>query len=172
MEDYNKQTVEKITRIVCDYFNIDIKLLSEKTRKPEVVKCRQISQDLSYKLIKGVSLFFVGKHTANRNHATVKHSQKTVNNLRGTYKEYDVEYMYIERMVRDAIEIEKPIKQILSELNSEFKTLSKRLHTFTFNPESEVYINIHLCNAEQGVKVVISKINKVISELDWTDKAI
>lgn len=80
-------SIEYIQKIVCDYFDIEIEVLKSKTRKREIVQARQIAMYFSKKLTKS-SLANIGAHCGGRDHATVLHACRTVNNLAETDKQF------------------------------------------------------------------------------------
>jgi chromosomal replication initiator protein len=73
--------------VVCDYFDLEIEILKSKTRKREVVQARQIAMFFSKKLTKS-SLANIGAHCGGKDHATVLHACRTVNNLSETDKQF------------------------------------------------------------------------------------
>ena len=85
-------TIDYIQKIVCDYFSMPIDSLQSKTRKREIVQARQIAMYFSKTLTKS-SLASIGSQIGKKDHATVLHACKTVNNLIDTDKQfrYDVE---------------------------------------------------------------------------------
>lgn len=80
-------SIDYIQKVVCDYFNIHIDMLNSKTRKREIVQARQLSMFFSKKLTK-FSLASIGTHCGNKDHATVLHACRTVNNLIDTDKQF------------------------------------------------------------------------------------
>ena len=80
-------SIDYIQKVVCDYFDLPIELLKSKTRKREVVQARQIAMYFSKKLTKS-SLANIGAHCGGKDHATVLHACKTVNNLMDTDKTF------------------------------------------------------------------------------------
>ena len=80
-------SVDYIQKIVCDYFNIHIEQLKSKTRKREIVQARQIAMFLSKNYTK-LSLASIGAQIGGKDHATVLHACKTVNNLIDTDKKF------------------------------------------------------------------------------------
>lgn len=88
-----------IQKVVCDYFNMQVEILKSKTRKREIVQARQIAMFFAKGLTKS-SLATIGAQIGGKDHATVLHACKTVNNLIDTDKRFRV---YIE-------EIEKKLK--------------------------------------------------------------
>ncbi|NLO68724.1 MAG: chromosomal replication initiator protein DnaA [Bacteroidales bacterium] len=92
-------SIDYIQKVVSDYFNIPIDLMQSKTRKREIVQARQISMFFCKNLTKS-SLAMIGSQIGGKDHATVLHACKTVNNLLETDKRFR---LYIE-------EIEKKLK--------------------------------------------------------------
>ena len=80
-------SIDYIQKIVCDYFDIPIETMKSKTRKREIVQCRQLAMFFSKQMTKN-SLAMIGKHCGNKDHATVLHACKTVNNLADTDKRF------------------------------------------------------------------------------------
>jgi chromosomal replication initiator protein len=80
-------SIEYIQKVVCDYFELPIEMLKSKTRKREVVQARQIAMYFSKKMTKS-SLANIGAHCGGKDHATVLHACRTVNNLSETDKQF------------------------------------------------------------------------------------
>ncbi|MGD1845776.1 MAG: chromosomal replication initiator protein DnaA [Salibacteraceae bacterium] len=80
-------SIDYIQKVVCDYFDLPIELLKSKTRKREVVQARQIAMFFAKQLTKS-SLASIGAHCGGKDHATVLHACKTVNNLIDTDKRF------------------------------------------------------------------------------------
>ena len=80
-------SIDFIQKVVCDYFDIPIEIMKSKTRKREIVQCRQLAMYFSKQMTKS-SLAMIGKHCGNKDHATVLHACKTVNNLADTDKRF------------------------------------------------------------------------------------
>ena len=80
-------SIDYIQKVVCDYFDIPIEIMKSKTRKREIVQCRQLAMYFSKQMTKN-SLAMIGKHCGNKDHATVLHACKTVNNLADTDKRF------------------------------------------------------------------------------------
>ena len=80
-------SIEYIQKVVCDYFDLPIELMKSKTRKREVVQARQIAMYFSKKMTKS-SLANIGMHCGGKDHATVLHACRTVNNLSETDKKF------------------------------------------------------------------------------------
>ncbi|HRZ43069.1 MAG TPA: chromosomal replication initiator protein DnaA [Bacteroidales bacterium] len=92
-------SIDYIQKVICDYFNLPVELMVSKTRKREIVQARQLAMYFSKKLTKA-SLATIGLHCGNKDHATVLHACRTVNNLQDTDKQFKT---YID-------ELEKKIK--------------------------------------------------------------
>ena len=80
-------SIDYIQKVVCDYFDIPVDIMKSKTRKREIVQARQLAMYFSKQLTKS-SLAHIGKHCGNKDHATVLHACKTVNNLSDTDKRF------------------------------------------------------------------------------------
>lgn len=92
-------SIDYIQKVVCDYFDITLDMINSKTRKREIVQARQLAMFFSKKHTKS-SLATIGLHCGNKDHATVLHACRTVNNLVDTDKQFKT---YVE-------ELEKKIK--------------------------------------------------------------
>jgi len=73
-------SIDYITQIVCEYFEVDENKVREKNRKKEVVLARQVAMFLSKKLTKS-SLKTIGLHFGGRDHSTVIHAYNSVEKL-------------------------------------------------------------------------------------------
>ena len=80
-------SIDYIQKVVCDYFELPIELLKSKTRKREVVQARQIAMYFAKTMTKS-SLANIGMHCGGKDHATVLHACRTVNNLMDTDKRF------------------------------------------------------------------------------------
>jgi chromosomal replication initiator protein len=85
-------SIDYIQKVVCDYFDLPIELLKSKTRKREVVQARQIAMFFAKKMTKS-SLAKIGMQCGGKDHATVLHACRTVNNLSETDKQFK-QYLY------------------------------------------------------------------------------
>ncbi|MGM0565817.1 MAG: chromosomal replication initiator protein DnaA [Bacteroidota bacterium] len=84
----NKEiSIDYIQKIISDYFDIPVNIINSKTRKREVVQARQLSMFLSKKYTKA-SLSTIGLNCGNKDHATVLHACRTINNLKDTDKQF------------------------------------------------------------------------------------
>ena len=80
-------TIEKIKKLVSEYFKLPLERLKSKTRKREVVMARQISMYLS-KTMTNQSLKSIGEAFGGRDHSTVIYSCRAVKDLMDTDSEY------------------------------------------------------------------------------------
>lgn len=92
-------SIDFIQKIICDYFNIPVDQLNSKTRKRDIVQARQLAMFFSKKLTKS-SLATIGLHCGNKDHATVLHACRTVNNLIDTDKSFKTFVDEIERKIK------------------------------------------------------------------------
>ncbi|MFT5970784.1 MAG: chromosomal replication initiator protein [Flavobacteriales bacterium] len=82
-------SIDYIQKVVCDYFDMPIELLKSKTRKREIVQARQLAMYFSKQLTKN-SLASIGAQCGGKDHATVLHACRTVNNLADTDKRFKI----------------------------------------------------------------------------------
>jgi chromosomal replication initiator protein len=87
-------SIDFIQKIVCDYFNIPVESINSKTRKREIVQARQLAMYFAKKHTKA-SLATIGHYCGNKDHATVLHACRTVNNLIDTDKQFRI---YVEEL--------------------------------------------------------------------------
>ena len=79
--------VSYIQKVVCDYFNLNSDAITSKTRKREIVQARQIAMYFAKNMTK-LSLATIGAQIGGKDHATVLHACKTVNNLIDTDRQF------------------------------------------------------------------------------------
>ena len=97
-EQQNDITIDKVQKVVCDYFNITRDDLLSKTRKRQIVQARQIAMYMSRTLI-NCSLSTIGAEIGGKDHATVLHACSTVNDLMATDKTFKQYVTDIEKML-------------------------------------------------------------------------
>ena len=97
-EEHNDVTIDKVQKVVCDYFNITRDDLLSKTRKRQIVQARQIAMYMSRNLI-NCSLSTIGAEIGGKDHATVLHACTTVNDLMSTDKTFRQYVTDIEKML-------------------------------------------------------------------------
>ncbi|MFV0391632.1 MAG: chromosomal replication initiator protein DnaA [Paludibacteraceae bacterium] len=92
-------TIEHIRDTVCDYYKLSVEAISTKSRKLEVVQARQIAMYFS-KLLTKSSLSTIGLHIGKRDHATVLHACKKVEDLIDTDKNFRKDVEKIEERLK------------------------------------------------------------------------
>ena len=80
-------SIDYIQKVVSDYFEMDVATLQSKTRKRHYVQARQLAMFFAKKFTKA-SLASIGSQIGKRDHATVLHACKTVDNLAETDKQF------------------------------------------------------------------------------------
>jgi len=80
-------SIDYIQKVVSDYFQMDVDTLQSKTRKRHIVQARQLAMFFAKKFTKA-SLASIGSQIGKRDHATVLHACKTVDNLAHTDKQF------------------------------------------------------------------------------------
>lgn len=91
-------SIDYIQKVVCDYFELPIELLKSKTRKRQVVQARQIAMFFAKAMTKS-SLSNIGAHCGGKDHATVLHACRTVNNLMDTDKKFKASVMELQKKI-------------------------------------------------------------------------
>lgn len=98
-EQQSDITIDKVQRVVCDYFSITRDDLLSKTRKRQIVQARQIAMYMSRSLIANCSLSTIGAEIGGKDHATVLHACTTVSDLMSTDKTFKQYVTDIEKML-------------------------------------------------------------------------
>jgi len=92
-------SIDYIQKVVCDHFSLPIDVLQAKTRKREIVQARQIAMYFSKTLTKA-SLASIGSQIGKKDHATVLHACKTVNNLMDTDRGFKTQIDEIDKKLK------------------------------------------------------------------------
>jgi len=92
-------SIDYIQKIVCNFFNIPLDQIQSKTRKREIVQARQVAMFFSKSMTKA-SLATIGSQIGGKDHATVLHACKTVNNLIETDKRFRLQVDEIEKKLK------------------------------------------------------------------------
>ena len=86
-QEYQKEvSIDYIQKVVSDYFQMDVETLQSKTRKRHIVQARQLAMFFAKNIPK--RLASIGSQIGKRDHATVLHACKTVDNLSSTDKQF------------------------------------------------------------------------------------
>jgi chromosomal replication initiator protein len=88
---------DDIIRVVCEVMEISPELISLKTRKREIVVCRQMVYHV-LSMYFDYSLAFIGR-LFKQDHATVIHAKKTIRNLLFSDREILKRYETIKKMI-------------------------------------------------------------------------
>jgi len=91
-------SIDYIQKVVCDYFDLPIEMLKSKTRKRQVVQARQIAMYFAKNMTKS-SLSSIGAHCGGKDHATVLHACRTVNNLIETDKKFKASVLELQKKI-------------------------------------------------------------------------
>jgi chromosomal replication initiator protein len=91
-------SIDYIQKVVCDYFDLPIEMLKSKTRKRQVVQARQIAMYFAKSMTKS-SLSNIGAHCGGKDHATVLHACRTVNNLIETDKKFKASVQELQKKI-------------------------------------------------------------------------
>ncbi len=94
-------SIDQIQKIVCDYFNMGVDVMQSKTRKREIVQVRQIAMFFSKQHTK-LSLASIGAQIGGKDHATVLHACKAVNDLVDTDKKFKTLIQDIDKRLKVA----------------------------------------------------------------------
>lgn len=91
-------SINRITEIVCDYFDIAPEDFNSTKRTREVAQARQVAMYLAKQHTK-LPLAAIGSAIGGRNHATVLHSCKSVSNFMDTDKVFKAQIEEVEKIV-------------------------------------------------------------------------
>lgn len=143
-------THDQIIKIVCEYYGIDKETILKKTRKREIVQARQIAMYFTKEFTR-LSLANIGLYIGEKDHATVLHACKTVNNLIETSKSirYDCEV----------------IEQRIKNYGKKATTLMQLLEIWTKRTEKLSTINTY-----RGVCLHMEMYKRMVDILYWAKK--
>ena len=106
-------SIDYIQKVVCDYFELPIELLKSKTRKRQVVQARQIAMFFAKNMTKS-SLSLIGANCGGKDHATVLHACRTVNNLMDTDKKFKANVVELQKKITTRVNTH-PVNRKLKE---------------------------------------------------------
>lgn len=92
-------TMDKIQNVVSSYFNIDLKDIHSKSRKREIVQARQVAMFLSKKYT-DYSYSHIGCQVGKRDHATVLHACRTIQDSLDIDKSFRTTMKNIEELLQ------------------------------------------------------------------------
>ncbi len=100
VKNANKEiSIDYIQKIVSEYFGLTVEQINSKTRKRNIVQARQLAMFLAKTYTK-TSLTTIGLHCGNKDHATVLHACKTVQNLIETDREFKTYTEDLEKKIK------------------------------------------------------------------------
>lgn len=94
-------SIDYIQKVVCDYFKVPVNDMFSQSRKRDVVQVRQVTMYFIKKLT-DLSLAQVGAHCGDKDHATVLHACRTVENMKVTNKEFKEKIDDIDKILRNS----------------------------------------------------------------------
>ena len=94
-----KITIDSISKTVCHHLHLKLQDLQVESRKSELVRARQITMYLSRKYTEH-TIQSIGEHIGKKDHSTVIHSCRVVENLRDTDKKFKAMFDLIERKIK------------------------------------------------------------------------
>ena len=97
--DDHPLTIDDIVETVCNHFNVSPSAVNGKSRRRELVVARQVSMFLAQKYTK-MPASRIGKLVGNRDHSTVIHSCKHIEQLMQVDKTFRDELQSIENSFR------------------------------------------------------------------------
>ena len=97
--DDHPLTIDDIVETVCNHFNVSPSAVNGKSRRRELVVARQVSMFLAQKYTK-MPASRIGKLVGNRDHSTVIHSCKHIEQLMQVDKTFREELQSIENSFR------------------------------------------------------------------------
>ena len=92
-------SISDIAKIVADYFEMTVEDMYKESRKREIVQARQFAHTMSVNFTK-YTKDKIGKEIGGKDHATVIHSKKTIQNLCDTDKLFKYHYDMIEYLIK------------------------------------------------------------------------
>ena len=93
-------SIESIQKTVCDYFGIKIQDIKAKKRTRDIALPRQIAMSLS-KILTETSLAEIGKHFGGKDHSTVIHACKQVEERRKKDEDFNRKIEYLIKKIKN-----------------------------------------------------------------------
>ena len=94
-------SIDYIQKVVCDYFNIPVYQMLSKSRKGEIVQVRHLSMYFAKKYT-NLSLAQIGARSGDKDHATVLHACRAVENQQATNPKYAADLNNIDKILKNA----------------------------------------------------------------------
>ena len=96
--DSRSVSIDDIQKTICDFYKLKISDLLSSKRTQLIARPRQMAMSLSKELTQH-SLPSIGNAFGGRDHTTVIHAQKTINQLRQTDEKIEREYNLLIQML-------------------------------------------------------------------------
>ena len=93
-------TIEDIVRNTCDYYHIKDESIYTSSRKRDIVLARQVLMYLAHKLLPSLSLARIGQCIGSKDHSTVLHACRTIEDLVGVDKVMEAAVEDIEAKIK------------------------------------------------------------------------
>ena len=94
-------SIDFIQKVVCDYFKIPVDAIFSASRKRNIVQVRQTSMYFAKKYTE-LSLAQIGAQCGNKDHATVLHACRTIENLRATDTHFKEQLDDIDKILKNS----------------------------------------------------------------------
>ncbi|MBO4580853.1 MAG: chromosomal replication initiator protein DnaA [Bacteroidales bacterium] len=94
-------SIDYIQKVVCDFYNVPINELFSSSRKRDIVQVRQVSMYFAKKYT-DLSLAQIGIQCGKKDHATVLHACRTVENLKVTDRKFKDELDSIDKVLKNS----------------------------------------------------------------------
>ena len=94
-------SIDYIQKVVCDYFKVPVNDMFSSSRKRTIVQARQASMYFVKKYTE-LSLAQIGANCGNKDHATVLHACRTVENMKDTDKIFKEQLEDIDKILRNS----------------------------------------------------------------------
>ena len=93
-------TIEDIVRNTCDYYHVKEDAIYTSSRKRDIVLARQMSMFLTHKLLPNLSLAKIGQQIGSKDHSTVLHACRTIEEQIGVDKAMQLAIEDIEAKIK------------------------------------------------------------------------
>lgn len=94
-------SVDYIQKVVCDFLQVPVNEMFSRSRKRDIVQARQIAMYFAKKHTE-FSLAQIGAYCGDKDHATVLHAYRTVENLKATEKRFKEKLDEIDKIIRSS----------------------------------------------------------------------
>jgi chromosomal replication initiator protein len=95
-----ERTVEDIVRTTCDYYHVKDDSIYTSSRKRDIVLARQVAMYLTHKYLPSLSLARIGQCIGSKDHSTVLHACRTIEEQIGVDKAMELAVEDIEAKMK------------------------------------------------------------------------